>query len=151
MNVPEFVVLERELEDKLPIGWFLSYNNSFHDLKTNKLDSYKKSALKPPLVSANRKGAPNQRRNWQSPILLKLIKKYEELSNKPLEEPKEADPQDEKDEFVKAKNFIARMRKHTLEAFSIMTQLMNNGYVYFLESDDPEKIEVICQLIELGK
>jgi hypothetical protein len=120
-------------------------------LKTNQLDTYKKSALKPLPVPANRKGTPNQRRNWQSPVLLKLIKKYEEISNKPLEEPKEADPQDEKDEFVKAKNFIARMRKHTLEAFNIMTQLMNNGYAYFLESDDPEKTEIICQLIEFGK
>lgn len=35
-----------------------------------------------------------QKKPWQAPILTRLMKKYEELSNKPLEEPKEADPAD---------------------------------------------------------
>lgn len=52
---------------------------------------------------------------------------------------------------MKARNFIARMRKHTQEAFVLMTQLMNHGYASFAESDDPERTEVLCQLVEFGK
>ena len=32
-----------------------------------------------------------------------------------------------------------------------MTQLMNHGYAFFAESEDPERTEMFCQLVEFGK
>ena len=43
------------------------------------------------------------------------------------------------------------MRKHTQEALALMTQLMNHGYAFFAESEDPERTEMFCQLVEFGK
>lgn len=58
------------------------------------------------------------------------------MTAKPLEEPKEADPTDEKEEFVKAKNYIVRMRKHCTDANNLMQKLLNHGYAAFLDLDE---------------
>lgn len=87
---------------------------------------------------------PNQRKNWQSASLNNLIKKFEDLSSRPLEEPKETDSKEDKKEFIAAKNFISKMRKVTLDVQQLLISLVNYGYVVFAESLPKDKIKTIC-------
>lgn len=43
------------------------------------------------------------------------------------------------------------MRKLTLDVHSLMVNLINYGYVVFAEHLSKEKINLICELFELGK
>ena len=72
------------------------------------------------------------------------------MSSKALEEPKEEESDEIKNEFVKAKNFITRMRKHCLDASIIMSSFSQYGYYLFKENVGYEKCQQICALFTLG-
>lgn len=79
--MPINIQIDQDLERNMPIGWFFSYNNSFHELKPNKLESYKRqprdsSRPVPQPPPNNRRGAPPPKRAPLSQNLLKLFKKY---------------------------------------------------------------------------
>lgn len=104
MNIPSSISkIDESIESNLPILWFLNYGNIFNN--ENKRKYQKKSpppsqALNIPPPSLNqppKKGKnPNQQLNqntgkkpWNCPEFIKLYKKFEELTTKPIEEPKE--------------------------------------------------------------
>ena len=84
------------------------------------------------------------------PLYQKIYKKYEDLNTKPLEEPKAEDLEQVKEEFIKAKNFAARMRRHCLSVANIISELNQFGYYMFRQELPLEKAEELCQLISYG-
>jgi hypothetical protein len=79
------------------------------------------------------------KKQWNPVEFLKLHKKFEDLTLKALEEPKEEEPEDVKNEFVRAKNFISRMRRHCTEVSLIFSNLSQMGYYLFREDVPKEK------------
>ena len=109
----------------MPVGWFFNYCNIFADPLERSQSPPKKVSSPLPNPKANRpsKSNPNNsntKKQWNGTIFTKIIKKYEELNSKPIEEPKEGDPEEAKMDFIKAKNFQARIRIYLREINQLM-------------------------------
>jgi hypothetical protein len=109
------------------VGWFFNYCNIFANPLERPKSPPKKVSSPLPNPKANRpnKNNPNSNNNnakkqWNGAIFTKIIKKYEELNSKPIEEPKEGDPEEVKVDFIKAKNFQSRIRSHLREINQLM-------------------------------
>jgi hypothetical protein len=137
----------------MPIGWYMSYGKVFREFSNSKVSS--KPSKQPSRTSKYPKiqqSNPNNqnKKAWPSTLFLKLSKKFDEFNSKPLEEPKETDSEEVKAEFVRAKNFVMRIRKHLSEIMQLVNQFTNFGYVVFREDLSKEKALELCQLISLG-
>ena len=99
-NIPEEVKdISPAIEARLPIGWFLNYCDVYQELIEREEEKIKIPVVSPqPAANPPKKGKGgynqqlNQnsgKKNWNPAEFLKLLKKYEELTSKPLEEPKE--------------------------------------------------------------
>lgn len=120
--------IDPRLEKELPSGWFLNYCNIYQFKQSSSGKNSKPSIFSQNSISnahqnlmksLNRK--PNNQQNnannpnkkvWACLTYYKLAKKFEEFTAKPLDEPKETDSAEVKEEFIKAKNLIHRMRRH---------------------------------------
>lgn len=160
-NLPEDVTrVDPALEAALPTGWFLNYCDVFSELISHPAEKVKAPVVSPqlqPNPNKKNKGGYNQqlnqnpgKKNWNPVEFFKLQKKFEDLTSKALEEPKEDEAPENFTEFVAAKNFISRMRTHCLEVSNILCNLSQNGYFVFRENLSEGKCKQLCELFTIG-
>ena len=98
----------------------------------------------------NQNNNQNPKKGWNTPILTKLSKKYEEFSTKPPEEPKAEDTAEAKAEYIKAKNIFNRIRRYFAEIVQMIDNFSRNG-CYVLREDIPKvRMNQLCQLVVSG-
>ena len=137
LNIPDVNLISLD-EKELNVGWEFDMLGNLNDCKGKRLDLKRTKTKK-----------SSTKKVWTNATLAKLEKKFEEAA-KSIEEPKEEQSIEDKNQIVKAKCFVDRMQRHLNEALQACGILNLFGFTPILTEYPHEKALELANLINLG-